>query len=174
MKVQTRFFVLIAVLLFIANAAFAIDVKTDYDHHVDFSRYKTYSWAKVDMPDPLWNDRVKEAVDKELAAKGWTQVPSGGDVSIVAVGTTHEKTTLRTFYDGFDGWFWGGFGDATTVEEKYKEGTLIIDMFDTATKKLIWRGSATDTVAGNPHKDMSKLNKAVHKMFEHFPPKSKE
>jgi acylphosphatase len=172
MKVQARFFVLIAILLSIAIISFAVDVKTDYDHHANFSQYRTYSWAKVEMPDPLWNDRVKEAVDKELTQKGWTQVPSNGDVSVVAVGTTHEKRQLRTFYDGFDGWLWGGFGDATTVEETYDVGTLIIDMFDTSTKKLIWRGSATDTLAGNPRKDTDKLNKAVHKMFEHFPPKS--
>jgi hypothetical protein len=43
-------------------------------------------------------------------------------------------------------------------------------MFDTATKKLIWRGSTMDTLAANPREDTDKLNKAVHKMFEHFLP----
>lgn len=156
--------------LLFAVTAFAVDVKTDFDHHVNFSKYRTYSWAKIDTPDPLWNDRVKHAVDRELAAKGWTQVPSGGDVSIVAVGTTREKPTLRTFYDGFDGWLWGGFADATTYVENYTEGTLVVDMFDTSSKKLIWRGSASDTLTGKPEKDEKKVDKAVNKMFEHFPP----
>lgn len=151
-------------------SAFAIDIKTDFDHHANFSQYKTYSWAKVDTPDPLWNDRVKEAVDRALTAKGWSQVPSGGDVSVVAVGTTRQKPTLRTFYDGFDGWMWGGFADATTYVENYTEGTLIVDLFDTANKKLIWRGSATDILSGKPEKDEKKVDKAVSKMFEHFPP----
>jgi hypothetical protein len=149
---------------------FAADIRTDYDHHADFTKYKTYSWAKVDTPDPLWNDRVKEAVDRALAAKGWSQVPSGGDVSLVAVGTTREKPTLRTFYDGFDGWLWGGFADATTYVENYTEGTLIIDMFDRASKRLLWRGSASDVLSGKPEKDEKKLEKAVSRMFEHFPP----
>jgi hypothetical protein len=173
MRGNARFSVLTAVFLSVALTAFTVDVKTDYDHHANFTLYKTYSWAKVEMPDPLWNDRVKEAVDNELAGKGWTKVPDGGDVSIVAVGTTHDRSTLQTFYDGFDGWRWGGFGEATTFEEKYKVGTLIVDMFDTGTKKLIWRGSATDTLAGNPHKDTEKLDKAIHKMLEHLPPQSK-
>ena len=47
---------------------------------------------------------LKEAVNRELAKKGWTEVPSDGDVPIMAVGTTHERPTLRTFYDGFPGW----------------------------------------------------------------------
>jgi len=158
------------VLFMICVSAFAIDVKTDFDHHANFSQYKTYCWAKVDTPDPLWNDRVKEAVDRALTAKGWSQVPSGGDVSVVAVGITRQQPTLRTFYDGFDGWLWGGFADATTYVENYTEGTLIVDLFDTASKKLIWRGSATDVLSGKPEKDEKKLDKAVAKMFEHFPP----
>jgi hypothetical protein len=167
-------FTLVAFLLVASIAAFPANIVTDYDHKIDFSKYKTYSWAKVEMPDPLWNDRVKDAVDKELSSKGWTKVPDGGDVSLVALGTTKEKTTLRTFYDGFDGWRWGGFGDAITTEDHYTVGTLIIDMFDTNSKHLIWRGRASDVLAEKPTKDEKKLEKTVHKMFEHFPPKTEE
>jgi hypothetical protein len=159
------------VVCMISVTASAVEVRSDFDHHANFSQYKTYSWAKVDTPDPLWNDRVKEAVDRALTAKGWSQVPSGGDVSVVAVGTTHQKPTLRTFYDGFGGgWQWGGFADATTYVENYTEGTLVVDLFDSASKKLIWRGSATDVLSGKPEKDEKKVDKAVAKMFDHFPP----
>jgi hypothetical protein len=172
MNVTLRFVLLVA-MLSTTRATFAREVKYDYDHHVGFSQYRTYTWAKVETPSPLWDDRVKEAVDRELAAKGWTKVPADADVSLVAVGTTHEKRTLHTFYDGFDGWFWAGFGDAVTYVEHYKVGTLIVDMFDSKSKKLIWRGWATDTLAGDPEKNEKKLNQTVHKLFEHFPPKEK-
>ncbi len=176
MNLGVRVATVITVLLAITTSAFSSKVRTDYDHNVSFSNYKTYSWAKVDTPNPLWNDRVKEAVDKALAAKGWKEVPAGADVSIVAVGTTHEKPTLYTFYNGFDGWLWGGFGDtvATTTVENYRVGTLIIDMFDSNTKKLIWRGSASDILSDKPEKNEKKLKKIVHKMFEHFPPKQEK
>jgi hypothetical protein len=49
-------------------------------------------------------------------------------------------------------------------------GTLVVDLFDTNTKKLIWRGSARDTLTGKPDKDEKRLEKVVSKMFEHFPP----
>ena len=161
---------MLLVLLAIATFAFSREVRVDYDHHADFSRYRTYSWAKVETPNSLWDERVKDAIDKALQAKGWTPVPSGGDVSIVAVGTTNEKRTLHTFYDGFDGWLWGGFGDATTYEDTYQVGTLIVDMFDSGTKKLIWRGSATDVLSSKPDKNVKDLEKSVDKMFERFPP----
>ena len=72
--------------------------------------------------------------------------------------------------DGFDGWLWGGFGDATTYVENYEVGTLIVDLFDTSTKRLIWRSSASDVVSSKPEKNIRKLDKAVQKMFDHFPP----
>jgi len=172
MRMLKRCPALFALLVITSLSCFAREIRVDFDHQVNFSQYKTYSWAKVDTPDPLWNDRVKEAVDRELTKKGWIEVPSGGDVSIVAVGTTREKPTLRTFYDGFDGWMWGGFADATTYVENYTVGTLIIDMFDSKTKRLIWRGSASDVVSGKPEKDDKKLNQAVSKMFDQFPPKT--
>jgi hypothetical protein len=169
MKLVQRLAMLFAALL-VTTLAFSREVRVDYDHHVNFERYRTYSWAKVETPNSLWDERVKEAVDKALQSKGWQEVPDGGDVSVVAVGTTNEKRTLRTFYDGFDGWMWGGFGDATTYEDTYQVGTLVVDMFDTRTKKLIWRGSASDVLSTKPDKNVKELEKSVDKMFEHFPP----
>jgi hypothetical protein len=170
MRFQVRFLFFVAVLLAITLPAFSRDVKTDYDHHANFSQYKTYSWGKIETPNPLWDDRIKEAVDRELAKKGWTEAPSDGDVTIMAVGTTHERPTLRTFYDGFPGWRWGGFGEATTYVDNYEVGSLVVDMFDSRSKRLIWRGSATDTLPDKPAKALKDLDKSVEKMFDHFPP----
>jgi hypothetical protein len=174
MKFQTRI-APILILLISATVVFAQEVQTDYDHHVDFSKYKTYSWAKVETPNSIWDGRVKDAVDKELQSKGLTQAPSGGDVSIVALGTTREKPTLDTFYSGgFGGWGWRGFGDtATTTVQNYKEGTLVVDMFDANTRKLLWRGTSSDTLSDNPEKNTKKMDKGVEKMFKDFPPKAK-
>jgi len=152
--------------------AFA-EVKTDYSHSADFSRYKTYSWIKV-KADPLWEDRIMQAADRELSAKGLVLVPAGGDLGVAAFGSTREQPTLTTFYDSFGGgWFWHGFGDgiATTTVENTPIGTLVVDMFDNSTKKLIWRGIASDALSGKPEKDEKKMEKEVEAMFKHFPPK---
>src|SRR5437660_4975866 len=154
----------------LTTAVFADHVAVDYDHAANFNQVKTYSWSEVHTANSIWDARVKDAVDKELAAKGWTQVPSGGDVSVVAVATSHTEQQLNTYYNGFGGRRFGGFGDATTTVEKYKVGTLVIDMFDAGSKNLIWRASASDTLSGNPEKNTKNLNKGVQKMFSHFPP----
>jgi hypothetical protein len=172
MKVQNPIFFSIAMFFVMTVASFAQQVKTDYDHNASFGQYKTFSWEKVQTRDPLLVDRIKGAVNGALAAKGWTQVESGGDASVVAMEITHNQQTLNTFYDGFGGgWRWGGFGDATTTTETYQVGTLVVDLFDAKAKTLIWRGSSSDTLSNNADKNTKNLDKGVQKMFAHFPPR---
>jgi hypothetical protein len=160
--------------LLFAAAVFGQHVKTDYDRTTDFSQYKTYSWEKVQTQDPLWVDRIKSAVNAEMSTKGFVEVASGGDVSVIAVEMTTTQRSLNTFYDGLGGgWrFGGGFGDATTTVDTYKVGTLVVDLFDAKTKKLMWRGSASDTLSDKSDKNIKNLDKGVQKLFDHFPPKA--
>jgi Domain of unknown function (DUF4136) len=177
MKIQKVVFVLIGMIL-LSGTALAQQVKTDYDRTANFAQYKTYSWEQVKTKDPLDVDRIENAVNAALAAKGWTKVNSGGDVSIVAMEMTRNQQTLNTFYDGFGGgWGWrrfdgGGFGEATTTTDTYKVGTVVVDLFDTQTKQLIWRGSSSDTLSNNSDKNIKNLVNGVNKMFKHFPPDS--
>jgi len=176
MNVQRTIFASVGIVLLSATASFAQQVKTDYDRGADFSQYKTYSWEKVQTPDPLWVDRIKEAVNASLTAKGLTPVESGGDISIVAMEMTKNNRTLNTYYDGFGGgWRWGGgFGNATTTVDTYKVGTLVVDLFDAKTKTVIWRGSSSDTLSDKSDKNIKNLDKGVQKMFDHFPPGEKK
>lgn len=176
MTTQRKILASVGILLLAATASFAQQVKTDYDRSADFSQYKTYSWEKVQTQDPLWVDRIKEAVNGALAAKGWTQVPSAGNVAVVAIEMTRNQQTLDTFYNGFGGgWRWGGgFGEATTTVDNYKVGTLVVDLFDTNSKKLVWRGSSSDTLSNKSDNNIKELDKGVQKMFAHFPPEPKK
>jgi Domain of unknown function (DUF4136) len=180
MKIRRLAFVLMGTIL-LAGTASAQQVKTDYDRNANFTQYKTYSWEQVKTKDTLDVDRIKSAVNAALTAKGWMQVPSSGDVSIIALEITQNQQTLNTLYDGFGGgWGWrrfggggfGGFGDATTTTDTYQVGTLVVDLFDTKTKQLLWRGSASDTLSNNSNKNIKNLDNGVQKMFKQFPPGS--
>ena len=180
MKPQRAAFVLVATLFLFARGASAQQVKFDYDRSTNFAQYKTFSWGTVKTQDPLLNDRIKSAVDSALTAKGWSEVESGGDVSIMAMQTTRDQQTLNTFYDGFGGgWGWRsfgglGFGEASTTTNTYEVGTVVVDLFDTKTKQLVWRGTCSDTLSTNSKKNINNLDKGVEKMFKEFPPHSSE
>jgi len=159
-----------------ALVAFDADVSVDYDHHADFSRIHTYSWIGARASNELWQDRITQAVDQDLTAKGWQKVASGGDAVVSAFGRTTERDTLQTYYDGFPGWGWhgwGGMGTATTSVIPEKVGNLTVDIFDGHNKQLIFRGTASDVVSSKPEKNEKKLTEALDKMFKHFPPAEK-
>ncbi len=170
----------VASLLF-AAPVFAQKISTDYSHSTNFSQYHTYCWAKVHTSNPLNEERVRRAVDQDLTAKGWQMVPSGGNVTLAAVGATHNQQEYNSFYDGMGGfgggfgwrrgWGGGGFGDTSTTVEQIPVGTLVLDMYDSGTRQLVWRGIASDTLSDKPEKNTQKLDKAINKLLDKFPPK---
>jgi Domain of unknown function (DUF4136) len=172
MKKAYSLFVLL--LLCSSVRVFGAQVSADYDHSVTFSHYKTYSWIKVQAGDSLWENRIQQNIDAKLAAKGWTKVESNGNASISAFESTQDHTTLETFYDGFGGgWRWRGFGGdmstATTTTEVTKVGTVVVDIFDSQTHQLIWRGKESADLGGHPDRNAKNLAKNLKTLFKHFP-----
>jgi len=166
----------VGIALLFAASSFAQGVKTNYDHGADFSRYKTFSWEKVQIANPVWADRIKAAVAAELTAKeGWRPVEAGGDIAVIALEIDESHQSLNTYYDAFGGmWSWkGGYTDFTTTIDTYQVGTLVVDLFDANTKKLVWRGSSSKSLSNKSDKNFNNLEKGVKRMFEHFPPAAK-
>ena len=159
--------------------AFGQQTSIDYDHSAPFRDFHTYSWGKVQTSDPLMVDRLRQEVDRDLQAKGWQLRPSDGDVVVTAVGATQNQQEYNTFYDGLGGggWGWrrgwggGGFGETYTTVQQIPVGTLVLDMYSPQEHKLVWRGTASDTLSNKPDKNTGKLDKAIDKLLDKFPPK---
>lgn len=172
----------VLVLTFLISAtAYAQKVNTDYDKKVNFSSYKTYSWAKgTPASNPLSDKRIIAGIDAQLAAKGWQKVDDNPDVAVIYSASTSTETQINTFDSGgpWGGyrWGWGGYGGgygggmSTTTVQNIRVGELIVDMADLKSKEFIWRGTASDTLSDKPEKNQKKLDKALAKMFKNFPP----
>jgi len=50
----------------------------------------------------------------------------------------------------------------------------VVDLFDTNTKNLIWRGSSSYTLSKDSAKNIKNLDNGVQKIFDHFPPNEKK
>jgi hypothetical protein len=171
MKAQKSILILVLMVFGLATASLAQTVRTDYDRNVNFSRYRTYSWQKVETTNRLWVDRIKNAVNIALVAKGWRQVARGGDISIAAVGITSEHSTLQTNYRASESWDGGG---NDYFQKEYRVGTLVVNVFDNNTKKLVWRGLSSNMLSDKSRKNIKKFDRGVQELFEHFPPKPKD
>ena len=172
-----------AALALASTAAFAQDVKTDYDKAANFAAIKTFS-AKIATS---WNNQISEKrvldeITQALTEKGWKSVDANPDALVLLHGATEKQKSLNTFYSGggyggygYRGWGgMGGMGTATTTTSEYLVGTLVVDIYDAKTKALMYRGTATDELSDKPEKNAKKLQKASDKLFKDFPPGSKD
>ena len=165
----------------------AADVKTDYDHSANFSQYHTYSWGDVKTDDPLYVSRIKDAVNKDLQAKGWQMVPSGGSTMVFANGSIKDEKEVETYYNNFGGGWGngfgfrrfgcgfggGGFGEATSSTVNQPIGHLVVDIFDSSSHDLLFRGISDNNLSNKADKNTKNLDKNIDKMFKSFPPPSK-
>jgi hypothetical protein len=171
---RTKRFLCVFVIFLAFAAAAVAAVNVDWDKSANFANYKTYAWkAGTPLKNQLWDQRVIEGVDKQLASKGLQKVDAGNNPDLIVLyhGAVGTQVELNTTNMGGWGWRWGG-GMATTSVDKIPIGQLAVDIGDAKTSKLLWLGSASDTLSDNPDKNQKKLNSALEKMFKKFPPPS--
>jgi hypothetical protein len=173
--------VLTGSLLMLPAIAAAQDVKIDFDKAYNFAPVKTYS-IKIGTPwgNDLSQRRVLAEIDEAIAGKGWKKAAEGeANITVVLHGATQTKKDATTFYSGgaYGGYGyrgWGGGGTASTVVNEWRVGTLVVDMFDSKSKNLVFRGVAEDEISDNPEKNAKRLEKASTKLFKEFPPAPKK
>ncbi len=199
------------VILALADCALN-QVRTDYDRHITFAQLRTYDLVdnslgtNGDQPtiSPLLERRIHNAVDSELASKGFQKVRSGApDFRVAYRVVAEEKVTTDRSYGyspfyghhgfghhgfghhgfghhgfGHHGFGHHGFGSyyGSSLAREYVETTLILDIFDARTDELIWRGWASADLARNPRPEKVRkfVNAAVQKILKKFPPEELE
>ena len=172
--------------VFILSSCSSLQVMSDYDKNVDFTRYKTYSyygWMKNSdkILNQLDKQRFEKAFANEFEKRGLTYVEKNGDIIVSLFIVTEEKQTVTAnttggpYYGGYyyrygPGWGWGAGMSTTTVSTNdYTVGTLICDVFDAKEKKLIWEGIAKGIVNENPGNRHVTIPKVVAKLMTEYP-----
>ena len=145
-------------------------VYVDYNHAVDFTKFKTYAWGSNPeaMQGSILMQNAQDEINSHLAAKGLQMVQESQHPDLIVV--TKNGMKQQTSYDawGTGGWGWGG-GMASITPETQDVGTLVVDIYDANGKKMIWRGMAQDTLSTKSSKNEKKVDKDIEKMFKQFP-----
>ena len=162
---------LVAVTL-LTVACSTMTVAVDWDRSADFSRYRTFAFQRG---SPARRDFTQKRIEDAIAAK----LQSRG----LALATT-ERPDLRVLthvivrraqridYTTYGwGWRWRG-GPMVATVTNIPVGTLVVDLVDTEQKEVVWRGEARDTIGTDPEERAEKLQEAVNRLFEGFPPPS--
>jgi hypothetical protein len=173
-----RLHVLMPALLLAACASTRnTTVQTDFDAQARFFDYHSYSWmAQPDGGSNLMPQRILADIDARLQAAGWKRVADGqGQVHVSAHVTTRDGQTYNTFYSGLGHdltWMTGRYVPSSVVmsTDSYRAGTLVVDMFDAASRRAIWRGSASGVLPDDASQREAAVDAAVARMFADFPP----
>lgn len=151
----------------------SFQVKSDYSATANFSDYKTYLFRTDDLKlNDLDKDRVLNELSKQVQAKGLTssQTPD----LIINVKASHKKIQdIQTSYGAGFGWgrpYGFGFGVGNTWTNNYNSGTIVVDMIDAKTQKLIWQGSGSGISVDSPRSKQKQIPEIVAEIMKNYPP----
>jgi hypothetical protein len=171
---------ILAGLALAVSACATMNVSSHVEQGLDFTHYRTWAWAPPDpvpesdarLDNPFFQDHFQGAVEREFAARGLTQTVSEGDVPDLLVhyhanissrlSIAHGDPTVGACYDG----------DCSVRVFDDEVGTMIVDVVDGHTNRLVWRGWAQNPVHGvidHPEKFQARIQEAVTRMFARFP-----
>ena len=164
---------LLLVTLLAVPVAFAQKITVEFDQAADFSRYKTFAIreGQLNSKDPALNSelvrkRIEADIERGLTARGLTMVSARPDLNVLYHLGSARKTEVERYPAG-----WRGLG-TRVVRVPFTEGTLVIDLRDTAARSLVWRGIASEEKS-TPRQIQGKLDDMVRKALEKYPPKQK-
>jgi hypothetical protein len=158
----------------ITVSGLAQKTKIGYDKSADFSKYKTYTWAKPDHPimRPMLYKDVVATIDQDLLAKGLTRVEADGDVTLSAGGGIDFGYNLPPTPD-MNAQMWYGDTAAPILNAPLlAQGSLILQFVDRSQGKMVWRGTVMQKLdPEQKDKALVLAEKAVDKLLKDFPPK---
>lgn len=180
-----RLFSLVMLICFAALAAgcSSISIKNDFDREADFTAYRTFAWLQEPVTaigdadaarqkNTLLDKRIRTAVETELQAKGMTVNTENPDLLVVYHTGVDNKIDVTDWGYSYPTRYGGWYGGSNVDVYEYKEGTLIVDLIDSKSQQLVWRGDATKTLEDNPSPERMEQNlrEVVGRMFANYPP----
>ena len=174
--------------LFLASFILCIVVQAQktsaaFDETVDFSNFKTFAFDKEGARNPYVNTLIVQAIERELTSRGLTKVTADPDVKVAYLAATVPNLPVQSvpFYHVVNPAYSGMVGSATMNMWDVTTGTLVIDLWDRKSDRVVFRGTITEVLQRAPSADLQAdartvakpINKGVAKIFKKYPVKPK-
>lgn len=179
---------IIALIGLILIGCASVQVNQDFDPSADLSGLRTFDWVSADQPpagdpridNPLQDQRIRRAVERVLAEKGFTRTgDSGATFKVRYQYLLRDRVTTSggsgvSFGIGSFGSHGGvaiGTGTGAPLRT-IAEASLVIDVVDPPAKNLLWRGTGTWTPKDydDPSRASAAIDGVVEKILAPFPP----
>lgn len=183
-------------LLILVTATYAqkITVRSEQASDVDFSKYKTFTWASqvsnqleagiYFLNDLVLKAQVRDAVKSELLGLGYQMADDQTQSDLIVNFRVFDQPTKLMGPDTYGDDYWGTAGTGATSNgydvisnEEYDvpAGTLLLSLADRESGKVIWQGFASGLIDNNQFiKDEGKIHEAVNMIFDEYNQRAKE
>ena len=143
---------------------------------MDFAQYRSYTWAAQDRfstGDPrldnneFFQARLRAAVDREMSARGFEKASAAGAGLVVHY---HASVQQKMDVNALDSQY--GYCEECH-SSVYDAGTITIDLVDSRTNRLVWRGWSEGTLDGIDQQDVieARVDAAVASIMQRLPPR---
>jgi hypothetical protein len=161
------------------SACATVNVSSHVARGLDFANYNSWQWAPPDalpatdarLDNAFFRDHFQGAVERELARRGLALTPGGGQPDLLV--HYHANVATRIAVNNGDPTIGACYDADCNVRVLDNElGTIVLDVVDAKTNRLIWRGWAQTSVDGvldRPERLDARIRKAVRGMFARFP-----
>lgn len=176
MRPALRLAVVTATALVFSSCA-TMNVSSQVQRDLSFSQYHTFEWGEPDtlpaddprLATPFFRDHLEGAVERALAGKGFAHAASAAVADLLL--HYHASIDERIDVNRTDSRY-GYQGTGGVTVNTFEAGTIVIDVVDTNTNRVVWRGWAQQDLGGaidNPDQLADLIDEAVSRMMARFP-----
>lgn len=170
----------------LSAVALAAKPQIQWNPDYDFSTVGTFAWreppdASLADSDPFLHSRIINAINYELTEFGLTEVSANPDVFIAYHSSTETDVRITSTSVGYSfgsygmgGWGYYGYGfggpvATTSRATEVERGSLMVDVVDSGSNQLVWRGSVNDIVlSDDPQRTQRNVVDAIEKMAKQY------
>ena len=161
------------------TACAPLTVSSYVQRGLDFASYRTYDWGPPDAfptgdprldRNPFFKDHFEGAVERQMAARGFEKATSGVPDLLIHY---HASIKQRLDVNRIDREYGYCYDESCQVKViEYEAGTLVLDIVDSRTNRLIWRcwsQKSVQALLDNEDEMARTINEAVKRMLERLP-----
>jgi len=166
----------VALGVLLSSACATMQVNSFVERGADVTRYRTYTWASPDAQatgdprldnNPFFRERIQAQVERRLGGRGFEK----SSATIPADLTVHYHASVAQEVNA------NGLGQPNVqcsdcAPYVYDAGTIVVDLVDTRTNRLVWRGWAEGSIDGAIDDQTfmeRRIDEAVERIMERLP-----
>lgn len=180
---KTLFFPIFAFLIVCVcgcKSAYKV-LDTKQEDNFKLSNYATFGFYDIEatgdtMPEKFEQnvDIIKTAIAQNLQAKGLDEARDSNLKINIALNVKEELQTRQTDFrtDGLPRYMGQrrySWKSQDVVIGKYREGTIMIDLVDAATNKMVWQGGAEGIIPEKSKNFQEDINLAIKEIIDKIP-----